>query len=220
MKAICRTSGFIAVLALLAPVHAAAQCVGLGRLVDGVEGRLESMRDLSADFVQFQEDDLNQTSREEGHLYLKRPRMMRWAYDSPEEKLFVSDGDWVYLYAPADRQVHRDRASDTFDDRIPLMFLLGRSDLEREFTGFLSVAETRVEGTCGMRMFPARESDIEEIGLEVEPDTFDIRRMVFRFVDGSFQELILGEVRTDSGLDDELFEFSPPPGVRVVEGLN
>jgi outer membrane lipoprotein carrier protein len=201
------------------PGDARAQCSGLGRLVDGVEARLEDLRDMSADFVQFQEDPLNQTSREEGHLYLRRPRMMRWEYREPEEKLFVTDGSTVYFYAPADRQVNRDRVGDAFDDRIPIMFLLGRSNLEQEFTEIASVPATEVPGACGMRMYPLRESDIEEVRLEVDPGNFDIRRLVFRSRDGTVQDLILSEVRTNSGIDRDLFEFVPPAGVRIVDGI-
>ena len=59
--------------------------------------------------------------------------MMRWEYKNPEEKLFVSDGKTVFLYVPADRQVSKEAVRQTLDDRIPLMFLLGRSNLRNEF---------------------------------------------------------------------------------------
>src|SRR5204863_5216476 len=79
----------------------------LDSLVSGVERSFATMKYCSADFVQIFQDPLNQKQQESGHLYLMRPRMMRWEYKKPEEKLFVSDSKNVYLYVPADRQVSK-----------------------------------------------------------------------------------------------------------------
>src|SRR5207253_9878500 len=109
---------------------------GLSGLVEGVERTFAQMKDFSSDFIQIFEDALNRKQQESGHLYLMRPRMMRWEYKSPEEKLFVSDGKTVYFYVPADRQVNKEAVKQSFDDRIPLMILLGQSNLRSEFTRF------------------------------------------------------------------------------------
>src|SRR5437016_2456763 len=101
----------------------------LNTLVDGVERSFARMKDFSADFVQIFEDSLNRKQQEAGHLYLMRPRMMRWEYKNPEDKLFISDGKTVYFYVPADRQVNKEAVKQSFDDRIPMMFLLGQANL-------------------------------------------------------------------------------------------
>src|SRR3989475_7715611 len=108
------------------PAHSATaqQEKGLSDLVEGVERSFAHMKDLSADFIQIFEDPLNRKRQESGHLYLMRPRMMRWEYKSPEEKLFVSDGKTGYFYVPADRQGNKEAVIQSFDDRISLMCLL------------------------------------------------------------------------------------------------
>src|SRR6185503_6557103 len=129
--------------------------VSLDTLVRAVERSFATMKDFSADFVQIFQDPLNQKQQESGHLYLMKPRMMRWEYTNPEEKLFVSDSKNVYLYVPADKQVSKEAVKETFDDRMPLMFLLGRSDLRNEFTRFeLLNPRPVVEGTKVLRMYP------------------------------------------------------------------
>ncbi len=210
----------LAIAVLPIPAEAVAQCgVPLRTLVDEVEASLENLRDLSAEFVQFQSDPLNRNTREEGHVYLRRPRMMRWEYRSPEEKLFVVNGDTMYTYAPADRQVSRDRVDESFDDRVPIMFLLGRSDLESEFAEIVNVPDVEVANTCGMMLTPRRESDVETVLLEVDSETFDIRRLRLSSFDGSISEFVFDAVQTNRNLDEELFDFVPPPGIRVVEGF-
>ena len=176
------------------------------------------MQDLSADFIQIYEDPLNRMPPEEGHLFLRRPRMMRWEYSVPEEKLFVSDGETVYLYQPGEQLVHRYSVSDTFDDRIPIMFLLGRSNLQGEFTRFeLLAIPPRVPGARVIRMYPRRETDVDEVLMEIDPATFDIRRLQLSYRDGSITDFVFNQIETNRGLDRSLFDFVPPPEAEVIE---
>ena len=136
----------------------------LNTLVDGVEKSFARMNDYSSDFVQISKDVLNRKQEAAGHLYLKKSRMARWEYKSPEDQLFVSDGKTVFFYVPADKQVNREAVKDTFDDRIPLMFLMGRSDLRNEFTKFeLLATQPFLAGTKVIRMVPKRKTDLKEL---------------------------------------------------------
>src|SRR3989441_7402491 len=149
---------------------------GLSDIIPGVESSFARMKDYSADFIQIFEDALNRKQQESGHLYLMRPRMMRWEYKKPEEKLFISDGKTVYFYVPADRQVNKEAVKETFDDRMPLMFLLGRSNLRNEFTQFeLLTTKPFLEGTKVVRMHPRRKTDLKELLMEVDPANYQIR---------------------------------------------
>lgn len=193
----------------------------LPSLLAGVERTFARMRDLTASFVQIYEDPLNRKYQESGHLYLKRPRMMRWEYRKPEEKLFVSNGKMVYLYTPADRQVNREAVKESLDDRIPLMLLLGNSNLRKEFARIeLIQIKPLLEGNRVLRMFPRRAGEINEIILEVDPSSnYLIRRLIFSQSDGSRSEFIFSNIRTNSGLDASFFDFKIPPGVQVLEGI-
>jgi outer membrane lipoprotein carrier protein len=197
-----------------------ASAPSLDALVRGVERSFATMKDFSADFVQIFQDPLNQKQQESGHLYLMRPRMMRWEYKNPEEKLFVSDSKNVYLYVPADRQVSKEAVRDTFDDRMPLMFLLGRSDLRNEFTRF-ELLNTRpfLEGTKVLRMYPRRKTDLSEVIMEVDPANFQVRRLVLAHMDGSRSEFIFSNIRINTGLKASLFQFKVPTGVEIVDGI-
>ena len=192
----------------------------LNDLVDGVERYFARMNDFSSDFIQISQDQLNRKREAAGHLYLKRSRMMRWEYKSPEEELFVSDGKTVYFYVPADKQVNREAVKDTFDDRMPLMFLLGRSNLRNEFRQFeLLTAKPFFAGTKVVRMTPRRKTDLMELIMEVDPASSQIRRLLLSHIDGSRSEFIFSNIRTNTGLKASQFDFKVPPGVQVVEGI-
>ena len=210
---------FAVFLALaLAPAPQSAPV--LTGLVQGVERSFARMRDFSADFIHLNEDSLNRKRQESGHLYLMRTRMMRWEYKSPEEKLFISNGKTIYFYVPADRQVNKDAVRDTFDDRMPLMFLLGRSDLTKEFTKFeLLTTRPFLPGTRVVRMYPKKKTDLTEVIMEVDPANYQIRRLLLAHSDGSRSEFIFSNIRTNSGLRPALFDFKVPAGVDVVDGI-
>ena len=193
---------------------------GLSEIVTGVERSFARMKDFSSDFIQIFQDSLNRKQQESGHLYLMRPRMMRWEYKNPEDKLFVSDGKTVYFYVPADRQVSKEAVKNSFDDRIPLMFLLGQSNLRNEFTRFELLNTTPFfEGTKVVRMYPKAKTDLTEVTMEVDPATFFIRRLLLAHSDGSKSEFFFSSIRTNTGLRASLFDFTVPPGVEVIQGL-
>jgi outer membrane lipoprotein carrier protein len=210
-------------LALFAPLTPSAtpqRDHGLSEIVDGVERSFAHMKDLSSDFIQIFEDSLNRKQQESGHLYLMRPRMMRWEYKNPEDKLFISDGKTVYFYVPADRQVNKEAVKNSFDDRIPLMFLLGQSNLHNEFTRFeLLNTKPFFEGTKVVRMYPKSKTDLQEVVMEVDPTSYFIRRLLLAHSDGSRSEFIFSGIRTNTGLRASLFDFAVPPGVEVIQGL-
>lgn len=192
----------------------------LNTVIDGVDRTFARMRDFSADFVQIQQNSLNQRQQGMGHLYLMRPRKARYEYAKPEEQLFVSDGKNLYFYVPADRQVRKGTIRDTFDDRIPLMFLVGQSDLRGEFTSFERLSTPpEIEGTMVIRMHPKRKSDLNELIMEVEPQSYLIRRLELARSDGTRFEFRFSNIRVNSGLKSDLFDFKVPDGVRVLEGI-
>ncbi len=193
----------------------------LPQLIAGVEKSFARMSDYRSDFVQISKDALNRKQEAAGHLYLKKDRMARWEYSRPEEQLFVSNGKMAYFYVPADKQVNRGAVKDTFDDRMPLMFLLGRSNLSGEFTKF-EVLNTKpfLAGTKVIRMTPKRKTDLKELIMEVDPESFLIRRLFMGHEDGSQTDFVFSNIQINTGLKASQFEFRPPPGVHVVEGIN
>ncbi len=204
----------------VAPAAPRPQGLPLNTIVDGVDRTFARMQDLSADFTQILEDSLNRKRQESGHLYLKRSRMMRWEYRNPEEKLYVSDGKTFHFYVPADRQVNRSAVEDAVDERMPMMFLLGRSGLRNEFSRIVKLStKPLIAGDEVLQLFPMKAGDIEHIVMEVSPSDFLIHRLALAYSDGSTSEFIFNNIRINTGLDSSLFDFKVPPGVKILEGI-
>ncbi len=103
------------------------------RLIKLLESRYGRMRGLAAEFEQTYSGPDRRERRERGRLFLQRPRRMRWEYDPKPGKLFIVNGREVWFYLPADREaIHADAAS-VADARFPFLFLLGQTNLRKEF---------------------------------------------------------------------------------------
>jgi outer membrane lipoprotein carrier protein len=207
------------VLVLTVQVFAQDATSELTRLVDGLNDRLATTGNLSADFVQVVEF-LNQTTREEGHVYLSAPNRSRWEYDSPTRKLVVTDGEIATEYTPAENFARRRRMEDGEAGLMPLVSVLGRRNLREEFQQFeLLSGPPRVEGTRVIRAYPRRESDIEQIVIEADPETFIIRRLLV-IRRSQRNDLVFNNVLTNVGMSEGLFSFDPPPGTDLVDRVN
>ena len=171
------------------------------------------MRGLAAEFEQTYSAPGMRVRRERGRLVLQRPRRMRWEYDPKPGKLFIVNGRDVWLYVPADREATHADLNNVSDARFPFLFLLGQTNLKREFRS-ITLAETGTE-TRTLRLVPrATSAGLREIFLEVYPDG---RIVKVRLVDtsGAVSEVALSNVRENFIAPTDAFEFRPPPGVTV-----
>jgi outer membrane lipoprotein carrier protein len=205
-------------LALL-PAFAANPSLDVHAIAQAVDNRYNHLQTLQAEFTEtYRGAGIERT--ESGSLWLKKPGKMRWEYRSPKEKLFLSDGKDAWFYLPGDRQVRRSSVKRLDDLRSPLGFLLGKTRLEKELDG-LSVAPDVTPTSAGnvvLRGVPKAMADrVNEVVLEITPD-YHIARIQFEEADESVTEYRFREQKENAGIADQLFRFSPPPGVEVVDG--
>jgi len=203
--------------ALLSPDGVAADVKALAEAVDSHYNHLLS---LQAEFTEvYRGSGIERT--ESGTLWLKKPSKMRWEYRSPREKLFVSDGKDAWFYVPGDRQARRTAAKKLEDIRSPLAFLLGNTKLEKELRG-LSLAPDVAPLQTGdvlLRGVPQALADrIGEILVEITPE-HEIVRIVIQEVDGAATEYRFTEGKENVAVADARFQFKPPEGTEIVEGL-
>jgi len=100
-------------------------------VVRGIEKRYDEARTLKATFLERYSEGKNDVRIESGTVYFSRPGRMRWDYEEPEEKFFLSDGRTVWFYVPADRTVTRAKIKESADWRTPLALLTGKAKLSR-----------------------------------------------------------------------------------------
>ena len=167
---------------------------------------------MKARFVQtYTSSMLGREVVERGTLALKPPGRMRWTYEHPEKKLFVSNGKSSYFYVPEDKQVITFDA--TGDRGVAVQLLSGRSDLMTEFQVFAVPGAPHQ-----VRLVPkAPDAEMREAIVEAEPSG-RIRRLELLDLQGNRSEYRFENVQENVGVPDKTFEFEIPKGVEVVTG--
>ena len=188
----------------------------LDRSINGLQSKYNKISSLSADFSQIHTDRGKQEKRESGHLLLKKPGKMKWNYTSPEEKLFISDGKYLYEYVKADNYATRSSVKDSEDLRAPFAFLLGQGSLRREFRRIEFSKESPIKaGNKVLRLLPRRLQDFEELLIEFDPQTFEMARLAILKGGDERSDFIFSNIRENVSAPSAEFVFKAPSGVEV-----
>jgi len=193
------------------------------------EETYRSARTLRVVFLEEYSENGKVVRSEAGTVLFRRPGRMRWEYEKPEKNLFLVDGKIAWFYAPADHTATRVPARQSEDWRTPLALLAGEMKL------------SRVCSKLAVTQAPASE-DPEHVVLECQLKGADAHdqaaaedsppRVFFEVTkNGQLARLLVkssGGIQTDfhfknweinPALPETLFQFSPPPGVVIVNGL-
>ncbi|MGA3091298.1 MAG: outer membrane lipoprotein carrier protein LolA [Terriglobales bacterium] len=191
----------------------------VAQLARAVDDHYNHLRSLESDFTEIYRAD-GPDRMESGTLWLKKPRKMRWEYRSPRQKLFVSNGQVVWFYLPAERQARKTDFRKLDDLRSPIAFLLGKTKLENELRGLSRVVDQAPLDPANtlLRGVPqAMAEQVSEVQLEISPAD-QIVRIVLIAADGATTEFRFAGWKENLELNDSRFQFVPPPGVETVEG--
>jgi outer membrane lipoprotein carrier protein len=190
-------------------------------LAQALQRRYDTIKDFSADFVHtYRGGVLRKEVVERGHLLVKKPGKMRWEYGAPDEKLFVSDGVKLYSYIPRDKQVFVGSVQPDDQVTTPTMFLTGKGNLIRDFSGSLvEPAAGMPPGTRALKLVPKTpQRDYDWLILEIAPQTLELRGLVTVDVQGGQSTFSFTNLKENTGLSDKEFTFKMPRGVDVVTG--
>lgn len=172
---------------------------------------------------------------ESGRLTVRRPGRMRWDYEAPEEKVFVSDGENTWFHLPADRQVVVGSFGSAADEPPgasappnPLDFLTGAARIADHFEAVLLPSEDRGPNGAGnaaadpaplaaISLEPRRPGgELASLRLLVEPGSGRLRGIVSEDFEGNRTEFRFDDFRVGAPPDASRFTFRIPPGTEVV----
>ena len=195
---------------------AAAETKDEARVIDSLQKSYDAAVDFVADFRQETElKTLARNLKAWGKLYFKRPGRMLWRYDEPKGQFVLADGKNIFYYQPEQGQVIKSPLKNAFRSDIPLSFLLGIGNLQRDFKVGLKGLE---QGDYVLRLEPKRElGGFGEILMGIDPEAFNIHWSRIRDAAGNVTTIRFSNMRKGTGLQDSLFRLELPEGVDVIE---
>ena len=193
-------------------------------LIERVEAVHQSLPHFEARFEQrFSPRIFGRDRVETGRLTVKRPARMRWDYEAPEPKVFVSDGQSTWFHVPADQQVvvgafgSEGPGADSRSGAMnPLEFLTGDSTILDHFDALVA-SEAADPGLRTVALVPRRtNSEITSLSLTVNGESGLIEGIESEDVEGNRTTFRFTDFRFGASPDDSLFTFTIPPGTDVV----
>jgi outer membrane lipoprotein carrier protein len=212
-------------------------------VVKTVEARYHSSHTLKAIFLERYNEGRLTARVESGTAYFSRPGRMRWEYESPEQKLFLTDGKTTWFYVPADHTVSRISMKESSDWRTPLSLLTGKASLNRYCKSIdFGDPPNDAPGNVTLRCVPSGSSDatkdtrpnnqnnadqalspdaggqIQLVILEVDPQTGWLASVTIRQAGGIQMEYRFGKWEGNVEVPETMFHFVAPKGVAIVNG--
>jgi len=191
----------------------AVRAADVDKTLKGVEERYNTLKTMQVGFVQTFTAPGRKTAMK-GTLFLRKPGRMRWQYSMPEGMLWISDSEFVYSYDPRDKRAEKSKLKDAGDLRAPVAFLLGKLNFHEEFRQFDSTPQG---DDLNITAYPKSDKlAYTEVRFLVSPN-FVIKQLTVKGQDGSVMEYSFDGEKKDPLLTAALFQFTPPPGVEVVD---
>lgn len=195
---------------------ARAQAPSAEVLAERIDHHYNSLRTLEVDFTQ-EYAGMGMDRREAGVLLLKKPGRMRWTYAKPAGKLFVLDEHNAYFYSPGDSTAQRVPVKQLDDLRSPLRLLLGHTKLAKELTGL--AIDSNGNGSYTLTGIPrGLEKRVASFAVTATAEGV-IERMQIEETDGVRTTFVFSGEKANVSAPDSEFMFTPPAGVRVVDGM-
>lgn len=206
----------IAAIVCLAPFLSPAADIDLSAVLKGVENRYNNVKTLQLDFEQTYVASNRARRIESGQLFLRKPGRMRWEYQKPDGKLFVSNGKDYWFYSPLARRAEKMKLKEAEDMQAPLAFLLGRLDFHRDFGKFIMRPDGERARITAEPKNP-NKAPYREVTFVVNK-SFGVEQLSVVGQDSSTMDFrFRNEVRNPSQ-QESMYEFVAPPGVEVVQG--
>ncbi|MGD0835729.1 MAG: outer membrane lipoprotein carrier protein LolA [Polyangia bacterium] len=206
-------------LVAVTTVPAPDRPLDLRTVIDRVQKRYEQAKDFRARFAQdYSRVVMGRSTLSAGWVTFKKPGRMRWDYDKPEPRTFVSNGQVLWLYEPADKQAFRQGLKNS---QLPaaLAFLMGKGKLVDEFdVSFAKDARQGRPGDYRLMLVPKEpQSAYQSILFVVDPREFLVRETVLIDQQGNTNHFVFEHSKVNDNVPESLFQWSPPPGVRVID---
>lgn len=207
-----------ALLAALAPGLSAEQQAALPatQVASALQAKYDQVKDFSADFVHaYQGGVLNRNISERGIVRVKKPGKMRWEYQAPEKKLFVSDGRHMYLHEVGPNQVTVFTVPEEDQAATAVLFLAGKGNITRDFN--VSYGEGGTADTYVLRLQPkVPERDYDWLEVTVDRKSMQIVALSAADSQGGRSTFRFSNIKENVGMPESMFTFKIPRGADVI----
>lgn len=190
----------------------------LAGFIAQIESTYQDVQSLGADFVQVTRSvAFGEEPPQKGKVWLQRPQKMRWEFSGSDAKLFVTDGNQMWIHAPADNQCHvyKDLGASGGGGLEDLLTNLDQLD---ELFSVEMLDDGRKSGRQAVTLMltPHQEANFKHLRLVVARKKLTLEELTI--IDPFDNETLLtfSGMKLNVEIPKERFVFVPPEGCEVV----
>ena len=212
------------IFATLALIFVLAPAVAYGeknppieQITEQLQSTYDKIYDFKANFIQETTiKSIQKTDREEGIVYLKKPKNMFWNYTSPKTKKLIINPRKTWLYLPAEKVVYTQESDLIFKSKVLIKFLSGLGKLKDDFIIRYAPEETDKKGNYSLILSPReKNSGLNDFQLTIDKNNYQIIRISFDDTMGNSTILTFAAININSSISEKMFQFKPPTGVNI-----
>jgi outer membrane lipoprotein carrier protein len=176
-----------------------------------IQKAYEGITDLKGNFVQKSEiKDLDRTETYKGEFFIKRPMKMKWMYTGKTAQDLIINGDTVLIFKRGEKQAYKSRFDRATYGQTPVALLSGFGDIKEEF---------EVSGNGDTLILKPKKpmGNVATIKVILSEGGFPIRSFVIHDTRSNVIDIVLKDVKINTGVKDSLFDLALPKGVNVFE---
>ena len=186
-------------------------------LVKTIRDKYSAVNALKAHFAQKNFiDSLNQFREFEGTLFLKRPHLFCMEVTFPGTQKLLFDGHYYWIYTASAEQVLKNPVPPNFVQHPLINLIHTMENLDQDFIVSQGITRSADEYSLTLTL-KTPQSDIEGAHLTVGKKDFQIHELLLRYCSGNYTQFTLTETEENPSIPLERFQFTPPPGVDVIE---
>ncbi|HSJ05227.1 MAG TPA: outer-membrane lipoprotein carrier protein LolA [Longimicrobiales bacterium] len=199
---------------------AASQADDGADVLRGAAAAYARVRSLRADFVMnFDNPLLRQTTVSRGTIYQRQPDRIALRFSDPSGDVILSDGTFFWVYYPSvnAQQVIRAPAAAAGEAGVNLQAQFVGNPVERfryELHGTESVAG---RPASVLTLVPRQRAEYRSLKVWIDSRDSMVRRFEITEHNGNVRRFDLQNLQVNPAIADAVFEFSPPPGARIVD---
>lgn len=179
--------------------------------IAGIQKAYENIKDMSGSFVQKSHiKDLKRTDMFNGRFFIKRPMKMKWDYKGENSQEVFINNDKIIIYQKKEKQAFKGKFDRDTYGQAPIALLGGFGNIREEFSA--SKKNRKI-------ILKPKNPMVEILSIEIEPSEgeFPIKSFTINDYNANRIEMILKDVKINTGLEDRLFEPSLPKDVKVYD---
>ena len=188
----------------------------LNEVLAGVEERY-AVAGFSARFVQkstIKAMDITDTAS--GIITVKRPGMMRWEYEKPDQQIIITDSQTLWIYRLEDNQVMIGKSPSFLGDGKGASFLADMKLIRKKFR--IVPEESDRFDYYVLKLTPRKKNiDISVIFLSISKKTFDVVVIATYNAYGDKTQIEFKDIQLKQNINDSVFKFVIPEGADIIQ---